>query len=421
MLGDRVQFPLALQRLVKSDLLSIQSLLTDTLVRSIAGVLGRAWGAASYIDYDTSAFSVDPVPASGVVNIGHGLLVGVMGYDDPSPTADITPYGGVYVHDPDRPAQAGSSSVSLTGGVHRFILFRRTERTDQGIASRVWLNVATGALEIDPSTPTEVHEVIEFTASATITTGLITDDWFPMATVSWDAGVPTITSIPFIEGPTHVLDGGFVSPPPSDATGVGLVSQLQALWSQMRAVLSSDDPGGVVVPMAPTRGLAEINAILDTGVGARAQVLGAGAGLSTYYFVADGILSMTGSYVGNIITDVTAGYPGGPLVGPDVLNVLVATQAQLDAHSAITYPASGDGYAVLRILFPATVQRLVRSVQLTTRSSLAIPGYIASHYGTERFAAGVVSTFNEVWVHVQVLDFAGAPVNTEVSFSIFSI
>ncbi len=209
--GDRAIFPLTNHRLDKVNLLLIAELMQQQLVREKA-VYGPTWGALTALTgtWSSPNFTFDAC-----------LL-----FQCYPPSGSLVPEGRVVVFDPLREAQA-TASINLAAYVanDRTLLWFKREETDTHDDNQAHWPVN---VEVLTTSKTRTSEYVAFEATNSNVDGTdvdaakpsisVANGWFPFASVSWSAGVPTIH-------PIHPMDGGLRKNSSTGALANGILFQ----------------------------------------------------------------------------------------------------------------------------------------------------------------------------------------------------
>jgi hypothetical protein len=156
--GDKVIFPLINQRVDKKDLDDMMVLLQETISRTVASLIGEGAGALTTIPNTWD--SVTDTVTFGACMLAYSRPR--VGSSDPNAFNFLE--GGVVIHDPNRPAQNGNSSVALGGLSTGHFWFKRNT-VDADIDNRAhWPGSNSG--EVVQSTPTRNREYVNFAVTA---------------------------------------------------------------------------------------------------------------------------------------------------------------------------------------------------------------------------------------------------------------
>jgi hypothetical protein len=157
--GDKVIFPLLNQRVDKKDLNDMQTLIQETVGRTLASLLGEGGGALTTIPFTWNQ-------TTDIVTFGPFMVA----YSNPRDTTTNFNLldGGVVIHDPNRPGQNGFSTVELVGiGVSGHLWFKRFA-TDTDFDNRAyWPGPSAG--EQVAGTNTREREHVRFAATSSVT------------------------------------------------------------------------------------------------------------------------------------------------------------------------------------------------------------------------------------------------------------
>lgn len=196
--GDTVQFKLTNQRVDKKDLVDMQDLPLEALQRALGGLLGKTSGAVTKVEGTFDSITQTLTLGPCVLYWGND---GILGKD----LVDTPLRGGVVIHDPDRPAQNGNSTVDLTGFTTGRLFFRR-RTADADYDNRAFYP-SPGSGEQVATTATRLREWVEF--AVTTTTDSITynstEGWYHFANFqNYTTFVRILTITPFGERDNQV-------------------------------------------------------------------------------------------------------------------------------------------------------------------------------------------------------------------------
>jgi hypothetical protein len=150
--GDKVIFPLTNQRVDKQDLLDMSVLVQETISRTIASLLGEGGGALTAVPFTWSI---------GADTITFGPCMLAYSLPKAGDTSNNLLEGGVVIHDPQRPAQNGLSSVQLGGASLGYFWFKRGT-SDVDVDNRAYWPAPGSGEQVMP-VATRNREHVEFT------------------------------------------------------------------------------------------------------------------------------------------------------------------------------------------------------------------------------------------------------------------
>lgn len=412
MLGDTVQFPLTLQRLDKDRLIAGYDFIREAVVRTLGATMGRGWGSASYIQYDTSEFT--GVETSGSIGIGYAVLVTSThaGYG-------AAPAGKAILYDPERASQAGNTSVAVTTDT-KWIQFRRLEDDGADVGDQVqWV---AGVPIVNPSTPKAVREYVEFRQTTALAPNAsVSDGWFPLARVTWAGNIPTVETLHFLDGPTAKYTGGIEfghlagAGDSVDNLLSGILPALRLLFAQVYQIIDSEyafdvfgntDAVGteaIALPQDVPYGLRQ----LATSIGEASKwknMRNLTSGLDTAVRTTALLrVSTTGDYGGLLWVDPHVDYDS-------VQGVSIATESDLDTFGAgLKAQMTATGCCAIRLSHPTTPP-VVDHVLLQGIDDGVYPW---SYIGQIKFEAGElgIGTDAETWFAIRTQSLNSTDVN----------
>lgn len=281
--GDTVLFKLVNQRVDKKDLVDMQALPLEAQVRALGALLGVTSGCLTDVPYTFNSIT-------NIVTLGECSLFwsrsGILGTD----LVDSPLRGGVVLHDPDRPAQNGNSTVDLTGLTEGRLFFQRRV-ADADYDNRAHYP-SPGSGEQIATTATRAREWVAFAATDTNDSVLYNpgQDWYHFANFDVVAGALRLYPLSVfgdvlsqVSGSLHGLQGAtWMSAPvvgdlASRPADWGLTALIQNVILVLLQILDGDvtyNPGTRRLTSNPNtttwwtgnggRGLSQINDELDT-------------------------------------------------------------------------------------------------------------------------------------------------------------
>jgi hypothetical protein len=175
--GDRVIFKLPNQRVDKKDLEDLSVLSQDALSRAIGSLIGDTSGVLTNIPYEWD-------PAEQILTLGTFVLAWGSPFRRENNETVYSPEnyleGGVLIHDPTRPGQAGWSELDLGAAPNKCHLWFRREETETDDDNRAYW---PGDSEQVTVTKTRKRETAVFSFSETAVDPILnpSNGWFRFA------------------------------------------------------------------------------------------------------------------------------------------------------------------------------------------------------------------------------------------------
>lgn len=372
--GDQVRFEDD-ERLDKPDALALQSLIFETVIRTVGGLIGGY--ALPGVDFVGCAHapSVSWNSGSKVATFGAGLLVDSGTLTSPSGS----PGSRVLRHDPSLAGQTSTLDLSSYSPATQCLIWARRTYTSEAIPG-VTTNLdtrkrwnTTDDAEESFSMYTRFSERVQWTAAtATISGGLVSgtptypsgSGWFPCYRVTWSAGTPTFAPIWWMDGRisgTSFADTtALVQTSGADGASKSIGSMLYDLRNNVAYIRDNDAGTNWNTDTATYRGLKQLNE--DTPV----AVLAAG-----------------------LISDEGSGWT----VNADAVGLTLDSVA-----------GGGTGFTITHDLWVAGGTRLAVAVTPVTGGSNSSRNFTVSSDDTNTFT---VSWFNSTSGASAVVDAAG--------------
>ena len=155
--GDKVIFPLVNQRVDKKDLTDMSVLIQETVSRTLASLLGEGGGALTAVPFTWN---------TGTDTIFFGPCMLAYSLPRTGDTSNNMLEGGVVIHDPDRPAQNGLSSVVLAGATSGYLWFKRGT-ADVDVDNRAYWPAPGSGEQVAP-VATRNREHVQFALTALV-------------------------------------------------------------------------------------------------------------------------------------------------------------------------------------------------------------------------------------------------------------
>lgn len=153
--GDKVIFPLTNQRVDKKDLTDMSVLIQEAVARTVASLLGEGGGALTTVPFTWNT-------GTDTIFIGPCMLA--CSIPKTGDTSNNLLEGGVVIHDPDRPAQNGLSSITLGGANSGYLWFKRGT-ADVDVDNRAYWPAPGSGEQVSPvATRNREHALFTMTA-----------------------------------------------------------------------------------------------------------------------------------------------------------------------------------------------------------------------------------------------------------------
>lgn len=310
--GDQVRFEDD-ERADKPDVLALQSLIFETMIRSMGGFVG-SYGLAA-VTYCGTLHSPSTSWNAGthVVTFGAGLLLDGGTLSSPSGS----PGYRVLRHDPTLSGQTSTLDLTSYSPATQCLIWARRTYTSAAIPgvptdldTRKRWNTTDNAEE-SFSTYTRFSERVQWTAApATIVNGLVSgtptypggNGWFPCYRVTWSAGTPSFTPVSAFDGKmvgTSFADAAARTASPNPGGSALAVNYLLETL-RLNVAYMRDQTGntGWNTDITTYRGLKQLDTDLGT---AEADIV-----------ATDSLVSALCAHV--TVTSFTIGYSGGSWV-----------------------------------------------------------------------------------------------------------